>query len=214
MITSARIDALRKLNDNPDTATDFGVTALRAPAIAKLAADDGPLQMSLFDTQDLAEIAPPRLPRRTVDRLPQPRAGRRARPHTPEHAGQATEKLLAGIADRVTRGTLAGAGEIGIAVGKADRQIQDGQALPHHHHRHYRSPTVATPARIDAEAELDGIYVLRTSVDADEPRPRRGSSRATRTSPTSNATSASSRPTTWTCARSTTASTTASKPTC
>ena len=53
MITSARIDALRELNDN--TATDFGwITALRAPAIAKLAAEDGPLQMSLFDTQDLA----------------------------------------------------------------------------------------------------------------------------------------------------------------
>jgi transposase len=59
-ITSTRIDALRKLNDNPDTATDFGwITALRPPAIAKLAADDGPLQMSLFDTQDLAQISHP-----------------------------------------------------------------------------------------------------------------------------------------------------------
>ena len=40
------------------TATDFGwITALRAPAIAKLAAEtDGPLQMSLFDTQDLADM--------------------------------------------------------------------------------------------------------------------------------------------------------------
>ena len=43
MITSARIDALRELNDDPNTATDFGwITALRAPDIAKLAADDGP----------------------------------------------------------------------------------------------------------------------------------------------------------------------------
>ncbi|MEK0729404.1 transposase, partial [Mycobacterium ulcerans] len=40
-----------------DTATGFGwITALRAPAIAKLAGDDGPLQLSLFDTQDLATI--------------------------------------------------------------------------------------------------------------------------------------------------------------
>ena len=61
MITSARIDALRELND--DAGTDFGwITALRAPAIAKLAAEDGPLQMSLFDTQDLAEIAHPDFP--------------------------------------------------------------------------------------------------------------------------------------------------------
>ena len=63
MITSARIAALRELNDDPDTATDFGwITALRAPEIAKLAADDGPLQMSLFDTQDLAEISHPDYP--------------------------------------------------------------------------------------------------------------------------------------------------------
>ena len=63
MITTARIDALRKLNDDPDTATDFGwITALRAPDIAKLAAEDGPLQMSLFDTQDMAEITHPDFP--------------------------------------------------------------------------------------------------------------------------------------------------------
>ena len=64
MITSARIAALRELNDDPDTTTDFGwITALRAPQIAALAADDGPLQMSLFDTQDLAEITHPDFPR-------------------------------------------------------------------------------------------------------------------------------------------------------
>ena len=36
------------------------ITALRDPAIKKLMADDGPLQLSLFDEQDLAEIASPR----------------------------------------------------------------------------------------------------------------------------------------------------------
>jgi len=45
MITAARIDAIRELNNNPDTATDFDwITALRAPAIATLAANDGLLQ--------------------------------------------------------------------------------------------------------------------------------------------------------------------------
>src|SRR4029079_5200342 len=63
MITTARIAALRELNDDPDTATDFGwITARRAPATATLAADTGPLQMSLFDTQDLAEITHPDYP--------------------------------------------------------------------------------------------------------------------------------------------------------
>jgi hypothetical protein len=61
MITSARITALRELNS--DNATAFGwITALRATDIATLAAEQGPLQMSLFDTQDLAEISHPDYP--------------------------------------------------------------------------------------------------------------------------------------------------------
>src|SRR5258708_3894194 len=51
MITSARIEALKELDS-----TYGWITALRAPAIKKLIADDGPLQLSLFDEQDLAEI--------------------------------------------------------------------------------------------------------------------------------------------------------------
>jgi hypothetical protein len=60
MITCARINALRELNEE---GTGFGwITALRNPAIAALAADDGPLQMSLFDEQDLVEIDHPNYP--------------------------------------------------------------------------------------------------------------------------------------------------------
>src|SRR5262245_48203136 len=55
MITSARIDAIR------DTGLSW-ITCLRAPDIAVLAADNGPLQTSLFDTQDLAEITHPDYP--------------------------------------------------------------------------------------------------------------------------------------------------------
>src|ERR1035437_4988147 len=56
MITSARVQELRELGG-------LGwVTALRAPAIAALAADDGPLQMSLFDQANLAEITHPDSP--------------------------------------------------------------------------------------------------------------------------------------------------------
>ena len=63
MITTARIAALREQNEDPDTATDFGwITALRAPEVAKLARTDGPLHMSLFDQQDLAEITHPDYP--------------------------------------------------------------------------------------------------------------------------------------------------------
>ena len=137
MITSARIDALRKLNDNPDTATDFGwITALRAPAIAKLARADGPLQMSLFDAQDLAEISHPDYPGERLIACRNPAlAAERTRKRADLLA--ATDKLLAGVADRVTRGTLTGAGEDRQGGGQGDRQTQDGQALPHHHHRHH-----------------------------------------------------------------------------
>jgi hypothetical protein len=46
------------------------VTGLRAPAIKKLAADGGPLQMTLSGQQDLTEIARQGLPRRAAGRLP------------------------------------------------------------------------------------------------------------------------------------------------
>jgi hypothetical protein len=166
MITSARIDALRKLNDDPDTATDFGwITALRAPAIAKLARDDGPLQMSLFDTQDLAEISHPDYPGERLIACRNPAlAAERARKRRDLLA--ATDRLLAGVADRVARGTLTGAGEIGKAVGK----VIDKHKMGKHFHTTITDTTLTyrrDQARIDAEAELDGIYVLRTSVDAD-----------------------------------------------
>ena len=166
MITSARIDALRKLNDNPDTATDFGwITALRAPAIAKLARADGPLQMSLFDAQDLAEISHPDYPGERLIACRNPAlAAERTRKRADLLA--ATDKLLAGVADRITRGTLTGAGEIGKAVGK----VIDKHKMGKHFHTTITDTTLTyrrDQARIDAEAHLDGIYVLRTSVDAD-----------------------------------------------
>ena len=58
MITAARVDALRADDD-----TNLGwITALRAPAIAKLAADNGPLQLGLFDETNVAEITHPDYP--------------------------------------------------------------------------------------------------------------------------------------------------------
>src|SRR5215468_9828307 len=65
MITKARIEALNTAADGtPLEGEDaYGwITALRAPAIKKLMADGGPLQMSLFDQQDLAEITSPDYP--------------------------------------------------------------------------------------------------------------------------------------------------------
>jgi hypothetical protein len=68
-------------------------------------------------------------------------------------------------------------------------------------------------ASIDAEAALDGIYVIRTTATADELDPP-GSSTPTRNCPTWNVAGATSRSTTSTYAPSTTGSKSGSKPTC
>jgi hypothetical protein len=166
MITGARIDKLRELNDKPGAAAFFDwITALRAPSIAKLARDDGPLQMSLFDTQDLAEIAHPDYPgeRLIACRNPALAAERARKRHD---LLRATERELAHIAERVGKGTLSGADKIGIAVGKVSGKFKVG--------KHFHLTITDTgfeyhrdQAAIDAETALDGIYVLRTSVDAD-----------------------------------------------
>ncbi len=165
MITGARIDKLRELNDKPGVAAFFDwITALRAPSIAKLARDDGPLQMSLFDQQDLAEIAHPDYPGERLIACRNPAlAAERARKR--QDLLQATEKELAHIAERVAKGTLSGADKIGIAVGKVSGKFKVS--------KHFHLTITDTgftyhrdQAAIDAEAALDGIYVLRTSVPA------------------------------------------------
>ncbi len=163
MITTARVNALRELND--DAKTGFGwITALRNPAIAALAADDGPLQMSLFDQQDLAEITHPDYPGERLIACRNPLlATQRARKRTELLA--ATDKLLGRIKTRVEAHRLSAAADIGKAVGKVvgkykmakhfDTTISDDSFTYHRNE-----------AAIDAEAALDGIYVIRTSVDA------------------------------------------------
>ena len=167
MITTARIDALRKLNDDPDTATDFGwITALRAPQVATLAAEDGPLQMSLFDTQDLAEITHPDFPGERLIACRNPQlAAERTRKRNELLA--ATDKLLAPIIARVAAGRLSGADKIGVAVGKVINNHKMGK----HFHYTITDTSLAVERRHDqiaAEAARDGIYVLRTTVDATE----------------------------------------------
>ena len=168
MITSARIQAMNQLDDGtqqPDADTYEWITALRAPAIRKLMADDGPLQLSLFDEQDLAEITSEDFPgeRLIACRNPVLAAGRA---RTREELLAATEKLLAPIITRVQAGRLQGAGEIGVEVGKVITRYKTG--------KHFAVTITDTTLtierrqdRIDAEAALDGFYVLRTPVPAD-----------------------------------------------
>src|SRR5579863_9744240 len=96
MITSARITALNQpAGDGAAPPDRYGwITALRAPAIKKLMADNGPLQLSLFDEQDLAEITSGDFPGERLICCRNPvLAQERARKR--EDLLQATGKLLA-----------------------------------------------------------------------------------------------------------------------
>ena len=169
MITSARIAALNQAEDGtqrPDADAYGWITALRAPAIRKLMADDGPLQLSLFDQQDLAEITSGDFPGERLIACRNPvLAADRAR--TRDELLAATEKLLAPIIARVQAGRLTGAGPIGIEVGKVISRYKTGK----HFTVTITDTTLAVQRRqdqIDAEAALDGFYVLRTPVPAHE----------------------------------------------
>jgi transposase len=163
MITSARIrDDLRPAG------LDW-ITCLRAPAIKALAQDDGPLQLSLFDERDLAEITAPDLfpgERLIVCRNPD-LAADRARKR--EELLVATEGELTRIQEQIERKNprRRTAVEIGIAVGAVlnrkkmakhfDVEVADG-----HLRWHRRMEQIAD------EARLDGIYVIRTSMPAEQ----------------------------------------------
>jgi hypothetical protein len=149
MITSARITALKKLGGLS------WITSLRAPQIAALAADDGPLQMSLFDTQDLAEITHPNYPGERLVACRNPALAQQ-RTRKRDSLLTATEALLDKLAVRVASGKLHDAAAIGLAVGRVLNKYKMA--------KHFtldiadaRLTYTRNQANIDAEAALDGI---------------------------------------------------------
>ena len=160
MITGARIDEELK-----PAGLDW-ITALRAPAIQALAVEGGPLQLSLFDDRDMAEISSPDFPgeRLVVCRNPD-LAAERARKRDDLLA--ATEGDLAKIQAATTRlrHPLRGAAAIALKVGA----VLGRRKVAKHFRLTISEETlgfVRNEAAIAAEAALDGFYVLRTSVPA------------------------------------------------
>lgn len=159
MITSARIEAIRALGG-------LGwITSLRAPAVRALA-EGGVLQLSLFDEANLAEITDhPDYPGERLVACRNP-ALATARSHKRDELLAATEALLAPIVASTQAGRLVGADKIGLRVGKVINR--------HKMAKHFSLVISDTSfshtrkqAAIDAEAALDGIYIVRTSVDAE-----------------------------------------------
>ena len=159
MITSARIKALRELEGMA------WITCLRGPAIRKLMADDGPLQLSLFDEQDLAEISSPDYPGERLIACRNPvLAAERARKRADLLA--ATEGDLAKIAAQATAGRIKDPAVIGLRAGK----VLNKRKMAKHFLLDITEGRITwqrDQASIDAEAATDGIYVIRTPVPED-----------------------------------------------
>jgi transposase len=160
MITAARIETLLK-----PAGLDW-ITALRAGSIKALR-EQGAFQLSLFDERDLAEVNSPDFPdeRLIVCRNPL-LAAERARKRQDLLA--ATEANLLKVGKSVTRkrNPLRGADQIGLAA---------GAVLNRHKMAKHFTLTITDDhfsfARevdsIDAEAKLDGFYVIRTNLPQD-----------------------------------------------
>jgi hypothetical protein len=158
MVTKANIELLKE--------AEVGwITALKAPQIQKLARQRE-LQLSLFDQTNLAEITSAEYPQERLILCRNPLvAAERARKRS--ELLDATERGLAEIAQRVQRGTLHGADQIGLAVGPALKRYKV--------RKHFEVTITDTSftyqrktEQIEAEAALDGIYVLRTNIPDSE----------------------------------------------
>ena len=159
MITSARIKDLRELDGMA------WITCLRHPAIKKLMAGGGPLQLSLSGEQDLAETTSPDFPGERLIACRNPfEAAKRAR--TRQELLAATEADLGKIAARVAAGRIKDPDKIGVAAGKVinKRKVAKHVILDIGEGRiSWRRDQDS----IDAEALTDGIYVIRTPVPAE-----------------------------------------------
>jgi hypothetical protein len=161
MLTQARINKDLRGCDGVDW-----VTALRAPSVRRLV-ERGEVQLSLFDERDLVEVESPHFPgeRLVVCRNPL-LAEERARKRKDLLA--ATETALRAVEAATTREhrPLRGAASIGKRVGSALRRYKMAK-----HFEVEVADSGFTWARreqkIAAEAALDGLYVLRTSVPAE-----------------------------------------------
>ena len=139
------------------------ITALRAPQVKALVRD-GDLQLTLFDVQDLAEITSPEFPGERLVACKNPfLEAERARKR--ESLPAATEADLAKIAAACTRARAPLRGRDKIAV-RADRVLRR-RKVAKHFTTEITDDSIGYARDQDsiaAEAKLDGIYVLRTSV--------------------------------------------------
>ena len=158
MISQKAIDAMGQDSDLA------WVTALRSASIRTLL-EQGHLQMGLFDERNLLEISSPEFPGERLIACRNPELAR-LRVHTRADLLACTELSLQKIQARVQAGKLTGRDKIGVAVGKRVNQYKVAK-----HFELVITDSSLSFARkehsIRAEAALDGLYIIRTSVKAE-----------------------------------------------
>ena len=157
MIAQKAIDAMR------DSDGIGWITALKSASIRVLV-EQGHLQLGLFDERNLLELSSPDYPGERLVACRNPQLAK-LRAHKREELLCATEKNLEKVKARVDTAKLAGQAEIGVRVGKIVNQYKVGKhfvlAIGEAAFSFQRKQD-----SIAAEAALDGIYIIRTSVPA------------------------------------------------
>jgi len=155
MISQKQIDALREL-----PGMDW-ITALRSEAIRKLL-QGGHLQLGLFDERNLFELRHPDYPGERLVACRNPELAR-LRAHKRQSLLDATACELEKVRGMVARGRLRGQDAIGVRVGKVVNKYK----VAKHFHLEIRDRAFdyqVQQAPVEAEAALDGIYMVRTSL--------------------------------------------------
>jgi transposase len=158
MISSKAIAELRQ-----SPGVDW-ITALKSVSIRALV-EQGQLQLGLFDERNLVEIDSPEYPGERLVACRNPELAK-LRAHKREDLLACTERSLEKVRDRVRSGKLVGQDKIGVAVGRVINQYK----MAKHIDLTIEEGTlrwVRNAQSIHAEAALDGIYIIRTSVPSE-----------------------------------------------
>jgi hypothetical protein len=141
------------------------ITALKGASIRSLI-EQGQLQLGLFDERNLLELRSPEYPGERLVACRNPQLAK-LRAHKREELLCATEKNLEKIKLRVDAAKLTGPDAIGVRVGKLINQYK----VAKHFELTIGEATFSfrrKPESIAAEAALDGLYIIRTSVPAQQ----------------------------------------------
>ena len=141
------------------------ITALKSGAIRMLI-DDKHVQPDLFDERNLFEFTHPDFPGERLIACRNPELAK-LRAHKRQDMLQATEKDLEKIKTRVEAGRLSGQDDIGVQIGKVINKYK----MAKHFDLDIKNDAFSfqrKSERIAAEAALDGIYIIRTSVALDQ----------------------------------------------